>query len=408
MSGWHARIPKAPVAPAGSGDVMSLINQMLQDLDALRAAHGPASGLPNEVRPLPLTPPSRLPLILGVLVVCALGGGFALYQWEARQPLQAPPPLATPQAPAPAPLALPEPVPVVAAEKNTAATLPANPEAIESAPGFASLEGSLRMADVISSMPEKKSTARPALAGSAPVTEKKAAAERSTGETAGRTQAPNVAAPVSGRQTKEPGREASKMPIIERNDAQGSARERAEAEYRKAIGVVNQGRALEALDGLRSALRQDALHVAARQLLVKLLIEGRRPDEAMQVLQEGLQGQPAQLGWAMTLARMQLERGDLPSAWQSLNFSMPAASANVDYQGFAGHVLQRLGRYKEAAEHYQQALRLSPGEGRWWLGLGLALEAEGRANEAREAFQRARQSGTLSSELTALVEQKLR
>ena len=71
-------------------------------------------------------------------------------------------------------------------------------------------------------------------------------------------------------------------------------------------------------------------------------------------------------------------------------------------------MLQRLGRYKEAAEHYQQALRLSPGEGRWWLGLGLALEAEGRANEAREAFQRARQSGTLSSELTALVEQKLR
>ena len=32
---------------------MSLINQMLQDLDARKAAQGAASGVPNEVRPLP-------------------------------------------------------------------------------------------------------------------------------------------------------------------------------------------------------------------------------------------------------------------------------------------------------------------------------------------------------------------
>ena len=408
MSGWRARIPKAPVAPAGYGDAMSLINQMLQDLDARRAAHGPASGLPNDVRPLPQTPPSRLPLILGVLLLCVLGGGYAIYQWEARQLSRVPPPLVVVPSPVPVPLAVAEPAAVSVVEKNAAATRPESPEASAAAPEFASLEGSLRMADVIGSVPEKKSTARPAVPGPAPGPEKKLTAERSVPEASGRTPVSPGALPVSGRQTKEPGREAPKMLLIERNEVVGSARERAEAEYRKAIGVVNQGRALEALDGLRGALKQDALHIAARQLLVKLLIEGRRPDEAMQVLQEGLEGQPAQLGWAMTLARMQLERGDLPGAWQSLNYSMPAASANVDYQGFAGHVLQRLGRYKEAAEHYQQALRLSPGEGRWWLGLGLALEADGRGNEAREAFLRARQSGTLSSELMALVEQKLR
>lgn len=39
---------------------------------------------------------------------------------------------------------------------------------------------------------------------------------------------------------------------------------------------------------------------------------------------------------------------------------MPAAVGNADYQGFTAHVLQCLGRNKEASERYQAASRLSP------------------------------------------------
>ena len=42
--------------------------------------------------------------------------------------------------------------------------------------------------------------------------------------------------------------------MIERTDAPGSPRERAETEYRKAITTVNQGRIAEAVDGLRCLL----------------------------------------------------------------------------------------------------------------------------------------------------------
>ena len=87
---------------------------------------------------------------------------------------------------------------------------------------------------------------------------------------------------------------------------------------------------------------------------------------------------------------------------------MPAGAANADYQGFAGHVLYRLGRHRSAADHYQVATRLAPGDGRWWLGLGLALDAEGRSAEAREAFMQARNCGNLSQELNVIVEKKLR
>ena len=195
---------------------------------------------------------------------------------------------------------------------------------------------------------------------------------------------------------------------IEKSTPSGSVSDRAEVEYRRAQSVLNQGRAAETLDILRQALRFNAAHLASRQLLLKLLIENKQMDDASAVLREGLALHPAQIAWAMSLARMQLDRGDLAGSWKILENSLPSASGSSDYQGFAAHVLQRLGRTREAIEYYQAATRLAPAEGRWWLGLGIALESDGRATDARDALLRARASGTLSPELIALVDQKLR
>lgn len=42
------------------------------------------------------------------------------------------------------------------------------------------------------------------------------------------------------------------------------------------------------------------------------------------------------------------------------------------------------------------------------MGLGISLEAMGKQQEARDAYQRAKATGVLSVELAAFVEQKLR
>jgi MSHA biogenesis protein MshN len=372
---------------------MSLINQMLQDLDARKAAQGAASGVPNDVRPLPRPQASRLPIFLGFLVALILAAGaYVTYTSRMAESVALPnsppksvavePPSPVPPTPEPTTVATPSTPPVVEAPLADQATNESELQA---------LDGSLRMADVLALPTEKKSenkATRPSLLPARPVV----------------SEAPSLAS----KETLQAADKSAKPPLIEKTVALGSPRERAEAEYRKAIAAVNQGRVDEALAGLRNALQQDGFHQAARQLFVKLLLEAKRPDEAIQVLQDGMQTQPAQIGWAMSLARLQVDRGDLPGAWQTLNFSQPAAIGNADYQGFSGHVLQRLGRHKEAIERYLAAARLSPGDGRWWLGLGLSLDAEGRASEAREAFQRARSSGTLSAELATLVDQKLK
>ena len=386
---------------------MSLINQMLQDLDARRAAPDGVHPLPSDVRTLPPPRKSALPIILGALVLLVLAGTYGLYQWTLMR--EAVPSAPLPQSAAVAPNVVPpaasDPAPVAVALVEA----PSADSAKEVEPEVQSPNARLRMAEALA-MPLKEAAEpksvgmaeNPAFPDRRVVSEKKPGRSQVGSAELARPlpQAVSVPPPKAN-----PGTATSR---IEKTDAIGTPQERAEAEYRKSINALNQGREAEAIDSLQRVLRHNSLHAAARQLLIRLLLEAKRQDEAIQVLAEGLQEQPAHLGWAMSLARLQMDRGEVAGAWKTLEHSMPAASGSADYQGFSGHVLHRLGRHREAVARYQSATRLSPKDGRWWLGMGLALDADGRSGEARDAFQHARQSGTLSNELSALVDQKLR
>jgi MSHA biogenesis protein MshN len=107
----------------------------------------------------------------------------------------------------------------------------------------------------------------------------------------------------------------------------------------------------------------------------------------------------------MLLARLQIERG--ASGIETLTRTLPYASGNGDYQAFLAGALQRQGRHLDAAEQYQAALRSAPGNGVWWMGLGISLQAEKRNPEAQGAFRRAQAAATLTPELQAFVERKL-
>lgn len=195
---------------------------------------------------------------------------------------------------------------------------------------------------------------------------------------------------------------------IEKKMRMSTARERAENEYRRALGLVNQGRVQDGMAVLRGALSEDAGHMGARLALFGLLVEQQRHEEARALLQEALARDPAQPQLASRLARLQLEGGDVRGAEQTLNKAAGAAAGNAEFRAFHAAVLQRLTLHKEAVTEYQAALRLVPQAGVWWMGMGISLEADGRVAEAREAYQRAKATGALSAELTAFVDQKLR
>ena len=189
---------------------------------------------------------------------------------------------------------------------------------------------------------------------------------------------------------------------------QVSTEQRADAEFRRAASLMQQGHTADAMTGFEAALHLDAGHEAARQALVALLLEGKRNADAEKVLLDGLNSKPEHTGFTMLLARLQVERGALEQATATLEKSLPFADTQADYQAFLAALLQRQNRNDEAIAHYQIVLQHAPDNGVWLMGYGISLQAVQRNAEAKDAFKRALDTKTLSPELQAFVQTKIK
>jgi len=187
-----------------------------------------------------------------------------------------------------------------------------------------------------------------------------------------------------------------------------SPAERAEIEYRRGVLAQRQGNAEDAAGSYRAALADYPEHAAARQALAALLIDVKRFDEAEELLRQGTELASVRLASTLALARLKVERNQAPAALELLHKNAASGERSAEYQGFTGALLNRAGRASEAVEHYLAATRLAPGEGRWWAGLGIALDAAGKGPEARDAYQKARALPGLPADLAHHVEQRLR
>jgi Tfp pilus assembly protein PilF len=195
---------------------------------------------------------------------------------------------------------------------------------------------------------------------------------------------------------------------VSKQITQISPQQQAENEYRKAYTLLQHGQTNAALSGFETALQLDAGHLAARQTLVRLLLDMKRPTDAERVLQEGLQRDPKQSSLALLLARIQVGRNELTQALDTMEKSLPYSAKQADYQAFVAALLQRLNRHKEAITYFQNALQINPQSGVWLMGLGISLRAEQRNAEAKEAFNRALAVHNLSAELQSFVAQQLK
>ena len=202
--------------------------------------------------------------------------------------------------------------------------------------------------------------------------------------------------------------DAATRPEIRKEMRADTPSDLAENEYRKAVTLLNLGRLADAEAGFREALSVYPEHHNARQGLLGLLVHGRKLDEAERVLEEGVRLSPGQTGFNMTLARLQAERGDNAQATATLQRGLEHARSSAEYAAFLAALLQRQGRHEEAIDQFHAALRLRPGSGVWWLGLGISLQATNRGPAAQEAYRQARAAGNLQPDLAALAEQRLR
>lgn len=404
---------------------MSLINQVLQDLEKRHAADAELRTLPPFVRPVATRAHgSRMFMLAGVFVLalCAIPAFMYGRLWTPAPDVPLPvPPAAKTNVPAPT-AGQSEPraaTPVVAAAAPSPAYTPVSRLSDELslvAPSPRPPQkpaADEKRAKPVAVEKRTKPVAVPAaeVAEPARLEQAQASVERkpSGSDKPPQAESPKAVAPVS-----EPTLPAQPAPAqnaqsgINKQMRDVAPAERAEIAFRKGVAQIQEGRANAAEMEFRDALKQDPTHVGALQALLGLLVDSGRNSEAEQFLVKALQINPRQPRHAMVLARLEVERGDVTGAINTMVATLPYVQTDFDFYAFLAALLQREGRHREAVDYYRTALRGVPGNGVWMMGMAISLRASNQAAEAREAFASALSSKQLSPTLQQFVERQLR
>ncbi len=349
---------------------MSLINRVLNQLEQRGADTSPGQ---TQVRAVPIQvePRWKIPALFALVIIVS---AMAAWLWPKAQ------------------------VPQIEPVKVAAELAPVPPSSVSGIQPEDSLQSATKLSFELGWIPQQQSSGeRSPNKSSKPVSVKAPVAAKPPLA---------VAAALKPAQTKQPAvnvQSSGTLPL-----KQISHTQRADAEYRKALALQQQGHVAEALAGYDAALQLNAQHDAARLAQAALLIKSKRSDDAERLLQEGLKLNPTQTEFSMVLARVQVERGKVEQALDTLQQNLPQAADKAEYQAFYAALLQRESRHEEAVKHYQIAVQLSPNSGVWLMGYGISLQAIKRIEDAKAAYQRALATQTLSPELTAFIQQKLK
>ncbi len=388
---------------------MSLINQMLQDLEQRNAQAGKTEPMSGEVRTVSAAKPVvRLRLLLGILLLLSLGGAAAwMYQARLLRPAVAPVAKMTVPAPAASAPVVPPPVvnsPVPAAGKTSPAVaapeLVVAPEAPDNA-----LTSPVEAVKHLLGLDTNLSAVVPASVAKPPAERKSKPSADSSASTVVDTDSKLMPVETRAARNKLVGKSAGNTDTSLKtvNPAQQS-----ENFYRQSIGMMQMGRSVEAQDALRHALESNPGNLKARQTLIGLLVESRHNDEAMSLLQEGLKLAPEQTNLSMSLARMQVETGNVTAGTDTLERGLKYAGDDAEYHAFYAALMQRAERHDEAVAHYLIALRNNPSMPTWLVGIAISWQAQGKLTDAGEAYRRAKDTGQLSPQLAQFVDQRMK
>ncbi len=177
---------------------------------------------------------------------------------------------------------------------------------------------------------------------------------------------------------------------VTKHPTEATPRERADRHFREALTAFREGRGGSGIQSLQAALTLDPSHHEARLLLADRLRAGGMTGKAGNLLAEGLALEPGTPALRAAYSRLLIDGNRLEEARTALLAgAQPAVGEDPDHFLMLAAVYQRLGQFDQAVAAYREVLGQRPGSGRGWLGLAIALESAGQPEEAAAAYRRA-------------------
>jgi MSHA biogenesis protein MshN len=382
---------------------MSLINQVLQDLEQRRGDEVDQAAITDELcfradavkRRRPLSRHSWLLIACLILLLC--GGGYGTWhflqalgpdQVAAQKVQQTPPPSSVAAAPPKMDLAV--------ADTHRKAQTPK--------PETTTKEGETAS--------DKATTTAPASFHAEPAKPKSSANHNKNGKSAAVdvAQKTPTAKTLPSRRDHTPIVEPAKggsAPSMRKKSVPLKPQQQAELAYQKGYEAMQAGNTVHAERQLRNALAADPAHLQARELLAGLYIRSGRWLEAGALLEAGIKVAPSHLMFRKLYARALMQQGRDSEAVTVLHAALPPIAADPEYHALLAALYQRIGKHQAAAAVYLKVLKLFPRRGIWWVGLGISLEAMDKNTQAHQAYLKAKQSGTLPGDIARYTDNRL-
>ncbi len=179
----------------------------------------------------------------------------------------------------------------------------------------------------------------------------------------------------------------------------------AKIEYDRAMKLLKQGNSKKAITHLESAIKYQPDWIQVRQKLAALYYGKTDTRKAVAVLQQGLSRDGEQPELRLTLAKLLVNESQ-PQAALNVLARIPKEE-NAAYMAMRGALSQQLKNNAMALNSYQKLVKSEPYDGRWWMGLGIALERDSNGEKAKEAYQQALLMGRVSAKSQQFIQQRL-
>lgn len=170
--------------------------------------------------------------------------------------------------------------------------------------------------------------------------------------------------------------------------------------------ATNRGDLDKASQLLEQALVLEPKNIEAREQLGALWYGKKDYKSAINLLKQGIMFVPEYGQFRILLARIFIEIEQFQLAFNTLEQDKNFADA--DFQSLRASLAQQLGQYDSAIEAYKYLITHQPqSSGKWWLGLAIAADKQSKLDIAKQAYQQAITQGGISNQSLSFAKKRL-
>ena len=156
---------------------------------------------------------------------------------------------------------------------------------------------------------------------------------------------------------------------------------------------------------LEEILLLDANQIESRKKLAALWFGREAFQDAVNLINQGINLTPNDDELRLMKARIYLSQERLSQAYISLKGFTD--TENIEYLSLLATLAQQQNEFQMAIKAYERLTKAEPKVGKWWLGLGIALDSNSQFKEAIEAYNKAIGQNDMSRGSTVFVKERM-